>query len=173
MALLLLCTLCAQGLFAQGNDSRDGEAREGYSRGLGFSVGSILGTGLSWQQWAGKLGWQVIGGAYFVPPGSSLGYPNLDYWVGLEGFYELYGGEFARWLSSRLYLCAGLGHHGLMRGLDESTLGPYEAEFALAAGFGIDAALFRHLALNVEVGYAARWPLQVDLVSQFSVHYRF
>jgi hypothetical protein len=45
----------------------------------------------------GKLRYQVIGGAYFAPPGSSLGYPTLDYWVGIEGFYQLYGGELARW----------------------------------------------------------------------------
>ena len=171
--LALLLVLLPTVLFSQETGSDKAASSELSSRGLGFSAGSIMGTGLSWQQWMGRFGYQVIGGAYYVPPGSSLGFPNLDYWVGAEGFYQLFGDQFARWLSSRLYLFTGLGHHGYMRGVDASTIGPYQAEFAIAAGFGIDAALFRHVAVNVEVGYAARWPLEVDLVFQTSAHYRF
>jgi hypothetical protein len=138
-------------------------AFEHYTRGLGFSGGVLSGVGLSYRQWIGRLGYQIVAGGYYSPGE----YASMDYWVATEGYYSLYSAEFADWFYNQLYLFVGVIHHGYMYD------GPYVPEVGAGGGIGIEAGWFQHLSTSFEIGYGAFWPFSVQLAVQGAFHYRF
>ena len=166
---VLVLTVCLAALVAlepaaaQEATSAEAPAYQEFSRGLGFSGGIVSGVGLSYRQWSGRLGYQVVAGGYYYPGE----YTSMDYWLGLEGFYSMYSAQFADWFFNQLYLFAGAIHHGYIHD------SPYQAEIGLGVGIGIEVGWFQHLSTTFEIGYGAFWPLKVDLAVQGAFHYRF
>lgn len=178
--------------------SEEQKAFEKYDQALGFQGGQISGTGLSYQKWSDGLGLQFAFGALYFPlseeNSSWLSYSNiLDYTVGAEAQYSVYGEDFADWLSGQLYLFAGLNHRGFIEkvfipdeGEDTFTgtyeYGPYTPVLALGIGIGIEIILFQHFSMPFELGYGVFWSptksslkdqFVVDLVPQAGFRYRF
>jgi hypothetical protein len=168
-----------------------------FPRGIGFSIGRISGTGLSYRQWiTPKVGIQASAGALYLPmqSGATYAYPAnlLQYWTGLEVMRSLYATEFTKWLYGQVYLFAGLTHYGFVPwvttyeadGYTISSIDPgaYVPGFGLGVGVGIEIALFRHFSAAFELGYAAFWQndaatfmdqLTVELVPQGVIHFRY
>jgi len=164
-----------------------------FPRGVGFSVGQISGTGLSYRQWiTPKVGIQASAGALYLPlkPGESWVSSGhlLDYWTGIEVLRSLYATEFTRWLFGQVYLFAGLSHYGFIpwkaimgtitptEGEPYETVvgyepGTYAPGVGLGGGVGIEMALFQHFSVAFELGYAAFWQKDApDFVDQLQVN---
>jgi hypothetical protein len=154
-------------------------AYQQYPTGVGFAVGQISGTGLSYRHWFGqRLGIQVAAGGLYLPaePGAGLVYSTrvLDYRSGIEVLLSLYATEFTRWLFGQVYLFGGVSHFGYVPWREVSGIitplegdpyegvvgyerGAYVPGFALGGGVGIEIALFRHFSTAFELGYALFW----------------
>ena len=175
LILLLLLVGMLTPLFATESGYRK------YSKALGFQVGELSGSGLSYQQWNGDFGYQVAFGAlYFSPESNQWWMENfLDYSVGLEFQYTVYGDDFANWLSGRLYLFTALNHRGyipaIYKDIDEDSYtydyGSFNPIIGVGAGIGIEIILFEHFSMPFELGYGLFWnPTKTALRDQFMIN---
>ncbi|MDD3823705.1 MAG: hypothetical protein PHN93_08175 [Sphaerochaetaceae bacterium] len=157
-----------------------------FPEALGVQVGRLAGIGLSYQKWNGDDGYQVAVGAMYHPLMND-GHDILNYNIGFEYMRSMYSDDFAKWLSGRLYIFAGINH----RGYKETVVNPvsydYEAgdfhlEFGAGGGIGVEAVFFEHFAIATEMAYVLYYsPLELalqdrfilDLIPQVSVRYRF
>ena len=159
-----------------------------FNESLGFQYGTIFGTGLSYQRWDSRQGFQAVFGAWYNPISTDV---ILDYAVGAEYQYSVYGEDFAKWLSGQLYLFAGLTHQGYINvesTYDEETYettytqGPFGYVFGGGFGIGIEVILFEHFSIPFEIGYGIYWDgsketlaeqFLVDLAFQVGFRYRY
>ncbi len=158
-----------------------------FNESLGFQYGTMFGTGLSYQRWDARQGFQAVFGAWYNPAATDV---ILDYAVGAEYQYSVYGEDFAKWLSGQLYLFAGLTHQGYIN--VESTYnettgytytqGPFGYVFGGGIGIGIEVILFEHFSVPFEIGYGVYWDgsketlaeqFLVDLALQVGFRYRY
>lgn len=128
-----------------------------YDRAIGGFYGPFAGSGLSYQQWLGRLGYQVSVGGYYTPEGWST--VRAEYWLGSGAQYSLVKADLANWLSAALYLSGGLGHQGRWEGTtgdDGVPIAPFRYIPSLSAGFGVgfEIVLFRRFSFPVELVYA-------------------
>lgn len=149
-----------------------------FQKALGFQAGQLSGLGLSYQEWKGDTGYQVAAGIMYFPV-SEYSYRLLDYSIGIELQSSLYYDSFSTWLSGGLYLFAALNHQGYINMIDpnpndsvyESVVGPFEAVIGLGGGIGVEATLFDHFSIVLELGYGVFWtPTKAKLLEQFSVN---
>jgi hypothetical protein len=189
IAAILVATVVAVAAHAQTTEP----AYVRYPRGIGFSVGQISGTGLSYRQWiTPKVGLQASAGALYLPLKPGEGWISsahlLDYWTGVEVFRSLYATEFTKWLFGQVYLFAGISHYGFIpwkevmgtitpaEGVPYETVvghepGLYVPGIGLGGGVGIEMALFQHFSVAFELGYAAFWQKDApDFVDQLQVN---
>jgi hypothetical protein len=159
-----------------------------FPQALGFQFGVISGAGLSYHVWRDSLGFQVAGGIVYIPLSDDYWYDRtLDYSVGTELQFRVYGEDFASWLSGQLYGFAGLNHGGYIpivtvtEGYEvddywiepEFATGPYTPTFGFGLGIGIEIILFRHFSIPVELGYGLEWiPTAPTVQEQFNVNLR-
>ncbi|RKX83826.1 MAG: hypothetical protein DRP57_07150 [Spirochaetes bacterium] len=155
-----------------------------YPYALGAFAGELGGTGLSYQQWLGKFGYEVSFGGYYTPPDCSFE-PNsvfLTYSIGLQFQYALFSEnllkKFPDWIAASLYLFTGTVHVGslsqpckvnpdfnkddlssLMYLSDTSKSPVYTPDFGVGFGIGIEPVLFRHFSFPMEFGIDSIWPL--------------
>jgi hypothetical protein len=148
-----------------------------FQKALGFQAGQLSGLGLSYQEWKGDKGYQVAAGAMYYPI-SEYSYRILDYTIGVELQSSLYHDSFSNWLAGRLYLFAGLNHQGYINSVDtnpdpdEYDYGPgaFQAVIGLGGGIGVEATLFDHFSIALEIGYGVFWtPTKPELMDQFTV----
>jgi hypothetical protein len=153
------------------------DATPRFQKALGFQAGQLSGLGLSYQEWKGDKGYQVAAGAMYYPA-SDYAYRILDYTIGVELQSSLYHDSFSNWLAGRLYLFAGLNHQGYIDMVDidpdpveyESGPGPFQAVIGLGGGIGVEATLFDHFSIALEIGYGVFWtPTKPQLIDQFTI----
>ena len=188
----LLAVVGLSMMYAGGSAEDIPAAYEEYPQALGFQYGEISATGLSYQRWGGRTGLMVTGGIIYVPydANSYLMWfeTTLDYAVGAEVQYRVYGEDFAQWLSGQLYVFAGLKHRGYipLNVVEEGRVEPdeiwveptyaagsYQPVIGLGGGIGIEIILFRHFSLPLELGYGVDWsPLAGEIGKQFNVNLR-
>ncbi len=189
---ILLLVLGRGALFAGAMEEGVPAAYEEYPQALGFQYGDISATGLSYQKLFDRTGFQLTGGIIYIPYNEAtyFGFPEstLDYAVGSEVQYRVYGEDFATWLSGQLYIFAGLKHRGhipvtmVQDGYNNPdvnwvepvySVGEFRPVLGLGAGIGIEIILFRHFSIPVELGYGVDWsPLAGALADQFNVNLR-
>ena len=126
----------------------------------------------------------------------------LNYSIGIEGLYSLYAEDLTSWLSGNLYLFLGLNHNGntkyrydkkwytyedpeepnagyWMEDVEKPIYSPYEPNFVLGIGIGMETVLFKHFSLPIEIGYAFFFrnlqliPAKITLIIQGGLRYRF
>jgi hypothetical protein len=192
----MLALVCGS-LIAAGSTEDPVPAYEIYPKSLGFQYGEISGTGLSHHWGEGTTGYQIAAGGIYVPyaPGDEymgLSYPptTLDYTIGVEAQFRVYGDAFTNWLTGQLYLFAGLNHRGYIplhtvaeEYLDESnpamsvwvepvySAGVYTPVVGLGGGIGIELIFFTHFSIPIELGYAVQWsPTITNLAEQFTLN---
>ncbi len=150
-----------------------------FQKALGFQAGRLSGLGLSYQEWKGDKGYQVAAGAMYYPIPDYY-YRILDYTIGVELQSSLYHDSFSNWLAGRLYLFAGLNHQGYINTVDidpnpddyvyEYVPGAFQAVIGLGGGIGVEATLFDHFSIALEIGYGVFWtPTKAELMDQFVV----
>lgn len=168
---------------------------EHFPQALGFQYGELSGSGLSYQFWDHSSGFQLSFGGWYIPPAGE-GYAStvMDYSIGVEYQYSVYGEDFADWLSGQIYLFAALNHRGTAAN-EEVTPPVYDSDYNLVSpgvyavgdympslnggiGLGMEIILFEHFSIPLEVGYGAFWnlatnALEVRLVPQAGFRYRF
>jgi hypothetical protein len=149
-----------------------------FQKALGFQAGQLSGLGLSYQEWTGDKGYQVAAGIMYFPV-SEYSFRLLDYSIGVELQSSLYYDSFSTWLSGGLYLFAGLNHQGYINMVDpnpddsvyEYEPGPFHAVIGLGGGIGVEATLFDHFSIVLELGYGVFWtPTKLELLEQFSIN---
>ena len=157
-----------------------------YPSALGFQVGRIAGIGISYQNWEGKIGYQVAAGALYHPSMDD-GHDVFNYNIGFEALYGLYADDFAKWLSGRLYAVGGVNHRGYQESVWDNDLGRYvdngfKPEFGVGAGIGVEAVLFEHFAIATELVYGffympneptLRQQFMIEMLPQVSIRYRY
>ncbi len=165
-------------------------AYERYTQALGIQYGQISGTGLSYYRWSDGVGFQAALGALYAPQGAGWGSTILDYSIGTELQYTVYGEAYAKWLSGQLYVFTGLSHRGYIeeeyidKPDEDFTIkqGPFTPVFTTGFGIGIEMILFENFSVPLEFGYAISWKpsgssiqeqLKVELVNQAGFRYRF
>lgn len=199
VVLLLISILFNPELLAGGTEEGSPPAYEEFPEALGFQYGEISGTGLSYQAWRGAVGYQYAAGVIYMPlDGDSWLDTTLDYAIGAEGQFRVYGEDFADWLSGQLYTFVGLGHRGYIpietvsdgRYIEDTdeyiepvfATGNYTPVIGLGAGIGIEIILFRHFSVPIELGYGVKWEptagaldkqFHVDLYPQIGFRYRY
>ena len=180
--MLALCGV----LYGLGAEDVAVPAYEEFPEALGFQFGEISGTGLSYQIWTPALGIQIAGGIIYAPLNGGWPSRTLDYTIGAEFQFPVYGEDFASWLSGRLYLVTGLSHAGYIPVVvatdgyerTDSTwvepvfaAGEFTPVLGVGAGIGIEMILFRHFSIPLELGYGVKWePTAGALSSQFNVN---
>lgn len=183
--MTLLVIVCVAGTgFTQSQSPDPVAAYEQFPKALGFAYGPIAGTGLHYHVWGDSLGYQVTAGVLYYPPGDddSIFYfsNSLDYVVGGELQWRVFGEAFAEWFTGALYLFAGASHRGYVPVVlvaggyvddndtpddfeddvwvpEEYANGPFEAQLTAGGGIGIEVVLFRHFSFPFEFGYGATW----------------
>lgn len=196
-ALLLLASTA---VFAQTSDSETSETdpaaaqaeliHRRFPEALGVQAGQISGIGLTYQRWFGDLGFQIAGGALYLPrdPDSETDFimgNMLDYSIGVE----LQRSVYARNLEDlplfwQLYIVGGLNHRGYievesewittndvtMDGEYDHTIKPYVPVIGAGFGIGLEFVLFEHLSMPIEFQYGGFWAgTDDDLANQFSI----
>ncbi len=167
----------------------EGPAYERHPQALGIQYGAISGSGLSYYRWSDNIGFQIALGGLYDPTGDISWMDILDYSVGAELQYTVYGDSYAKWLAGQLYLFTGLNHRGVIErkpsdpnGDLETEAGPYIPSFTTGFGIGIEVVLFNHFSVPLEFGYAAAWKpsgaslqdqLAIKLITQAGFRYRF
>ena len=181
----IILLLAATPLWAAGGDTPR------FQKALGFQGGQLSGLGLSYQEWKGDKGYQVAAGAMYYPNGE-YSYRILDYTIGLELQSSLYHDSFSNWLAGRLYLFAGLNHQGYINMVDidpnpddsvyEYAPGAFQVVIGLGGGIGVEATLFDHFSIALEIGYGVFWTptkptlleqVTVNIVPQVGLRYRY
>jgi len=155
-----------------------------YPYALGAFGGDLSGSGLSYQQWLGRLGYEVSFGGFYTPPDCSFEQDEdfLTYSIGLQFQYSLFSEnllkKFPDWISASLYIFTGIVHAGSLSQhckanpdynkddptspiyLSDTSKPPvYRPNFGLGFGIGIEPVLFRHFSIPVEFGIDSIWPL--------------
>ncbi len=191
-AMTAIFILSAHIAYAEATEVDIAPAYEEYPQALGFQYGEISATGLSYQKWNEGTGVQITAGAVYIPYDDEDFYgwsaTTLDYNIGTEAQFRVYGEDFAQWLSGQLYLFAGLKHRGYIPVeqvsagyTDENDdwvdpvyeVGSYNPVLGLGVGIGIEIILFRHFSIPVELGYIADWnPSVADIAGQFEIGLR-
>ena len=121
---------------------------------VGFFSGTLGGTGLHYQRWLDRVGFQITGGVLYAPqddanimswfggygdeyvwtePGTSKSYisyyrTSLYYSVGVEFLFMLTAQDMTKWFSGNLYVFGGIGHSGLTRYYYEPLMKTYLLE---------------------------------------------
>ena len=185
-AILLVIPAAAQ-------SEEDLLAHQRHPQALGFQLGEISGTGLSYQRWFDPWGIQVAAGGYYNPiidedDTNSYRWPEqvLQYSIGLELQRSVFAAESERHAAfGQLYLVSGITHQGYMDMLTEDgkkVNGPYIPVFGVGAGIGIEIILIDHLSIPLELLYAGSWSgidaefskqLSLDLRPQIGFRYRY
>jgi hypothetical protein len=188
-----LAVLVCAALVAGGATEEPIPAYETFPKSLGFQYGEISGTGLS-HHWAnGTTSYQVAAGGIYVPyvSGDAMGFSftdtTLDYTVGGEAQFRVFGDAFTNWLTGQLYLFAGLNHRGYIplelvsEGYEDTSdpdrylyvnaiysPGSFTPVIGLGGGIGIELVFFNHFSIPIELGYAVQWiPTSPSLAEQF------
>ena len=157
-----------------------------FPRALGVQVGRIAGIGLSYQKWEGPWGYQFAAGALYHPLMDG-GHDVFNYNAGAQACYAIFSDDFSTWLSSRLYVLAGINHRGYKEAVETTTpdvyaAGDFHPEFGLGGGVGVEAVFFGHFAVSTEMVYALFWkPIEpvahgqfaMEILPQVSLRYRF
>ena len=158
-----------------------------FPRALGVQVGRIAGIGLSYQRWVGPWGSQFAAGALYHPLMDD-GHDVFNYNAGAQGYYAIFSDDFSTWLSSRLYVLAGINHRGYKEAVETPpysgtyVAGDFHPEFGLGGGVGVEAVFFEHFAISTEMVYALFWkPIEpvaleqfaMEILPQVSLRYRF
>jgi len=191
MTLLIILGPVSLAVGAGGQDEIGPEAYRQYPEALGGQAGEISGNGISYQQWIDRTGVQLTGGIIYVPLSEAeLSWldSTLDYNVGVELQFRIFGADLTSWLSGQLYAFFGLMHRGYIP-IVEVEAGYYENEWdwidgvyatgsfrpvvGLGGGIGTEIILFRHFSIPIEIGYSVNWsPLSGSLADQFDVNLR-
>ena len=158
-------------------------AFEEFPDALGVFFGLASGMGLSYHSWlpdTPRSGIQVAAGVLYSPDAANDIFWGsvLDYTVGLEYQYSVFGEDFVSWLSGLLYLWGGIAHYGFIEQIvvqdavytDDYDLvsetvygaGPYTPTITIGIGIGVEVILFRHFSFPIEVGYVATYNLIAD-----------
>ncbi len=179
---LLLVLLLISGVFVFAEEEN---VFDKYDQSLGFYANSIGMMGISFQDWNGRLGYQITGGFMYYDgyadnaysdDGSSTTADILTYNLGAEVFYMLYEDSYDDWLAGALYLFGNLTHIGTVgaeisfvedpaNSTETFTAYKYSGESsptfmpgaALAVGVGFEVVLFDHFSIPVEIGYGGAW----------------
>ncbi|MEI6389045.1 MAG: hypothetical protein WCQ50_20760 [Spirochaetota bacterium] len=139
----------------------------------GSPLAGHAGGGLNWQTWYGPLGLSLVGGGMYLPSG--LYGSILDYSVFGEVQYRVIREDFSRWFASQLYVWALAGHLGYITvtttydyatntatsvstSTSTRTVHPFVATAVGGLGIGIEATLFGHFSIPLEVGYIGQFP---------------
>lgn len=153
-----------------------------YPYALGVFAGELGGTGLSYQQWMGRFGYEAAFGGIYKPPQSGLksSFKFLNYNIGLQVQYMLFSENLLRkfpdWISAALYLFTGAVHNGSFSQpykanpdytdpnlpaqpfvIDTSKSPVYTPGFGFGIGIGIEPVLFRHFSFPFEFGLDSIW----------------
>jgi len=174
---LFVLFLVTPPIFCQETETKE------YSRAIGFSVGALSGTGISYRKWYEKIGYQVVVGVTYSNDewGAFFSGNKLDYWSSIEGYYSLFASDFTRWLFGQLYLFVALHHSGYITTTAYDG-GAYYPRFRGGGGFGVELCLFHHISLVFELGYGAMYggtlfedpnTFAIRLVPQGTFQYRF
>lgn len=131
----------------------------------GSPLAGHAGGGLNWQAWYGPLGLSLVGGGMYSPA-SQYG-SILDYSVFGEVQYRVLREDFSRWFASQLYVWVLAGHLGYITvetvydnasATSTRTVHPFVATAVGGLGIGIEATLFGHFSVPLEVGYIGQFP---------------
>ena len=142
------------------------------------------------------MGFQLAVGGIYIPFSEYDYYlfttwppTTLDYSIGVELQFRVFGDAFTRWLTGQLYLFAGINHRGYIPVetitedyLDETDPdnpiwvepvmepGVYTPVVGFGGGIGIEIIIFQHFSVPIELGYAVKWsPTIIDVASQFTL----
>ncbi|MFZ4616989.1 MAG: hypothetical protein ACOYM2_12440 [Rectinemataceae bacterium] len=152
------------------DEAADLPATERWPSALGI-YGSPLaghaGGGLNWQTWYGPLGLSLVGGGMYSPTGQFGSI--LDYSLLGEVQYRVLREDFSRWFASQLYVWVLAGHLGYITATttydynvtpstSTTTILPFVATAVGGLGIGIEATLFGHFSVPLEVGYVGQFP---------------
>lgn len=173
-------------LFAKDEDSASVPAYIEFNNSLGFQAGEISGTGLSYQNWVtDRVSLMTSFGVYYNPYVENMNTSDsvLNYSLGEELQYRVYGDDYSDWFSAQLYTFVGLNHSGNIPVVKQTdgyyddgnwvdavyAAGSYSPNFSLGLGIGIELILLRHISIPLELGYSATWkPLAETFAKQFS-----
>ncbi len=181
---LLLVLLLVSGVFVFAEEEN---VFSKYDQSLGFYGNSTGMMGISYQDWNGRLGYQVTGGFTYSDDyafdvysydGENVPVDIFSYNIGAEVFYMLYEDSYDDWLAGALYVFGNLTHIGSINTditFTGTTITPTEGDpyteysasgetdpyftpgIGLAVGVGFEIVLFDHFSIPVEVGYGGAW----------------
>lgn len=156
-----------------------------YPQALGVFWGEVAGRGLTYEAWAGNVGFHVTGGGIYLPEG---GFRVLDYTVGLELLYRVTAQDLTSFLSGQLYVFGGAMHGGYIEEVlvspgSEQELpvygpGPFTPYAGVGGGIGIEQIWFQHFSIPVQIGYGGwlEFPSlapRVNIIVEGGFRYRF
>jgi hypothetical protein len=146
--------LFAGPLAAQSSTDAAAENLSRFDEALGGFASFVGGTGLSYQEWRSRFGWQVTAGGYYLP--SEQGW----YAVGVEGMYRIHAAALSDWFDSALYTVAGLGHYADIDGSG------FRGSLTAGVGLGVESIFFEHFSVPIELLYTGEFVLNtLDLGS--------
>lgn len=168
LPMLFVCTLDASSQTSAERRQEPGfpasDAYRPHPNAVGFFSGQLSGTGLHYQRWLGRFGFQITGGVLYSPtddanvlswsggysdeylwnePGTSKSYTSfyrtsLYYSVGAEFLFQIVAQDMAKWFSGNLYVFAGINHSGLTRYYYEPMMETYLLEDGTADYYWIE-----------------------------------
>ena len=185
IAIILFFSFPTTFVFAEETTDLEVTAYEKYTQAIGFQYGEISGWGLSYQAWMNKIGLQVTAGIIYNPDANDW-QTELNYSVGLEMQFRVYGDDFSKWLSGQLYLFTGINHGGFIENEYDWEFpgddGKYIPLISGGIGFGIELILFQHFSIPFGVGYGLIWEgrdrafvrqISVKLCPEVGIRYRY
>ncbi len=185
IAIILFFSFPTTFVFAEETTDLEVTAYEKYTQAIGFQYGEISGWGLSYQAWMNKIGLQVTAGIIYNPDAADWE-TKLNYSVGLEMQFRVYGDDFSKWLSGQLYIFTGINHGGFIKNEQEFGVLPADGKYipfiSGGIGFGIELILFQHFSIPFGVGYGLIWEgsdrafarqISVKLCPEVGIRYRF